>query len=187
MSSIEITGNDLRTSSGLRTWYGILFLSHQTLQRSWKLSHSVRMIRSPVTWKRLSRSSRPHSSSNCDPLLHRFARPEHPDLTQLAGAIAVRRTHAARLVARRRPRVARAICVDDRDLRAHLAQVERRPAAPRACTDDDDVRRLARSHERHPRCRRDLRLSQPRFAPPTRNAPALAPATFRKSRRATEL
>ncbi len=64
MSSIEITGNDLRTSSGLRTWYGILFLSHQTLQRSWKLSHSVRMIRSPVTWKRLSRSSRPHSSSN---------------------------------------------------------------------------------------------------------------------------
>ncbi len=100
-----------------------------------------------------------------DPLLHRFARPQHPDFTQLAGTITVRRAHAARLVARRRARVARSVRVDDRDLRAHLAQVERRPAAPCARADDDDVRRLSRSHERHARCRRDLRLSAPQIRP----------------------
>src|SRR5262249_46178052 len=78
------------------------------------------------------------------PFRHRLAGPEHPRLTLRTGPIAVRRPPPARLIARRRARVARSVGVDERDLRAEAAKVERGEAAPQSRADDDDLRRRAR-------------------------------------------
>src|SRR3954470_5064301 len=74
------------------------------------------------------------------PPLHRLPRPEHPQLPLRAGPIAVRRSHAARLVARGRPRVAGTVRVDERDLGAALPEMIGGEAPPDPGADDDDVR-----------------------------------------------
>src|SRR5205085_9197721 len=52
----------------------------------------------------------------------------------------IRRANDPRLTAGARARVARAPCVDERDVRAAPQEVQRCPAAERAGADDNDVR-----------------------------------------------
>jgi hypothetical protein len=72
------------------------------------------------------------------PSIDGAVRPCRPQL-RVNAAVAVRAAHAARLVARRRARIARAVRVDETHARAELSQVIRRPGAECAGTDDDDI------------------------------------------------
>ena len=155
----------------------------------------LRMIRSPVLWKRFRDGTRGPIRRRTRSTVASIRVPRASTSRPADQSVAVRRPHAACLVARRRPRVAGAVRVDQRHFRAHLAEIHRREAAPQR--PPRSRRRQAtpppygieRASRRDACGQRPRRRWTPRAAPSPRprrphgeNRDAEAPSDFRRMR-----